>query len=173
MDINSTCETTYNYPSLKPIIPDTEWLVYLLYIWLLDTLFCYFFQDTASRFHLNGKEPILLGSIMLLKKMLYSTLLLETAALIFLKTVRSDISLSPKTWPPNEFDRMETMTLNRFERPKLLAVSNGKGLVAGTTEPFAVHSGMNALRKGGTAMDACLATALAGTQKVGIFFIAP
>ena len=56
--------------------------------------------------------------------MLYSTLLLVTAALIFLKTVRSDISLSPKTWPPNEFDRMERMTLNRFERPKPLAVSN-------------------------------------------------
>ena len=105
--------------------------------------------------------------------MLYSTLLLVTAALIFLKTVRSDISWSPKTWPPNEFDRMERMTLNRFERPKPLAVSNGKGLVAGTTEPFAVHSGMDALRKGGTAMDACLATALAGTQKVCFFFIAP
>ena len=107
--------------------------------------------------------------------MLYSTLLLVTAALIFLKTVRSDISLSPKTWLPNEFDRMERMTLNRFERPKPLAVSNGKGLVAGTTEPFTctVHSGMEALRKGGTAMDACLATALAGIQKVGIFFIAP
>ena len=105
--------------------------------------------------------------------MLYSTLLLVTAALTFLKTVRSDISLSPKTWPPNEFDRMERMSLRRFERPKPLAVSNGKGLVAGTTEPFAVHSGMDALRKGGTAMDACLATALAGIQKVGIFFIAP
>ena len=105
--------------------------------------------------------------------MLYSTLLLVTATLIFLKTIRSDISLSPKTWPLDEFDRMERMTLNRFERPKPLAVSNGKGLVAGTTEPFAVHSGMDALRKGGTAMDACLATALAGIQKVGIFFIAP
>ena len=105
--------------------------------------------------------------------MLYSTLLLVTAALIFLKTVRSDISLSPKTWLPNEFDRMERMTLNRFERPKPLVVSNGKGLVAGTTEPFVVHSGMDALRKGGTAMNACLAAALAGIQKVGIFFIAP
>ena len=105
--------------------------------------------------------------------MLYSTLLLVTAALIFLKTVRGDISLSPKTWPPNEFDRMERMTLNRFERPKPLAVSNGKGLVAGTTEPFTVHSGMDALRKGGTAMDACLAIAFAGIQKVGFFFIAP
>ena len=98
-----------------------------------------------------------------------STLLPVTAALIFLKTIRSDISLSPKTWPLDEFDRMERMTLNRFERPKPLAVSNGKGLMAATIEPFAVHSGMDALRKGGTAMYACLATTLAGIQKVGIF----
>ena len=106
--------------------------------------------------------------------MLYSTFLPVTATLICLKKVWSDIiSLSPKTWPPNEFDRMERMSLNRFERPKPLVVSNGKGLVAGTTEPFVVHSGMDALRKGGTAMNACLAAALAGIQKVGIFFIAP
>ena len=105
--------------------------------------------------------------------MLYSTLLPVTATLIFLKKVRSDISLSPKTWPPNEFDRMERMTLNRFERPKPSSVSNGKSLVARTTEPFAAHSGMDTLRKGGTAMDACLATAVAGIQKNGIFFIAP
>ena len=111
---------------------------------------------------------------MYVKYKLYSTFLPVTATLIFLKTVRSDIiSLSPKTWPPNEFYRMERMTLNSFERPKPLVVSNGKGLVAGTTEPFAVHSGMDALRKGGTAMNACLAAALAGIQKVGIFFIAP
>ena len=101
--------------------------------------------------------------------MLYSTLLPVTATLIFLKTVRSDISLSPKTWPPNEFDRMERMTLNRFERPKPSSVSNGKSLVARTTEPFAVHSGMDALRKGGTAMDACLATAVAGICKWDLF----
>lgn len=72
-----------------------------------------------------------------------------------------DVSLSPATWPQGEFDKLERMNLNRFERPKPLAVSQGKGLVAGTTEPFAVHSGMDALRKGGSAMDACLATALA------------
>ena len=105
--------------------------------------------------------------------MLYSTPSPVTATLIFLKKVRSDISLSPKIWPPNDFDRMKRMSLNRFERPKPLVVSNGKDLVAGTTEPFAVHSGMDTLRKGGTAMDACLATALAGIQKNGIFFIAP
>ena len=56
----------------------------------------------------------------------YSILLPVKAALIFLKTVRSDISLSPKTWPLDEFDRMDRRTLNRFERPKPLAVRTGK-----------------------------------------------
>ncbi|XP_078350937.1 glutathione hydrolase-like YwrD proenzyme isoform X2 [Oculina patagonica] len=76
------------------------------------------------------------------------------------QTAMCEISLSPATWLEGEFERLERMTLSRYERPKPLAVSAGKGLVAGTTEPFAVHSGMDALRKGGNAMDACLATAL-------------
>ena len=82
-----------------------------------------------------------------------------------------DVSLSPETWPQGEIDRLERMTLNRIERPKPLAVSNGKGVIAGTTEPLAVHSGMDALRKGGNAMDACLATALAGTKQVSLHVI--
>ena len=102
--------------------------------------------------------------------MLYSIFLPVTATLICLKKVRSDIiSLSPKTLPPNDFDRMERMTLNRFERPKPLFVSNGKSLVAGTTEPFVVHSGMDALRKGRTAMNACLAQLLQVSKKLGSF----
>ena len=80
------------------------------------------------------------------------------------QTATCEISLSPATWPQGEYERLERMTLSRFERPKPLAVSDGKGLVAGTTEPLAVHSGMDALRKGGNAMDACLATALTGTK---------
>lgn len=77
-------------------------------------------------------------------------------------TTVADVSLSPETWPSGEFDRLKRMSLSRYERPKPLAVSEGKGLVAATTVPFAVHSGMDAMRKGGNAMDACLATALAG-----------
>lgn len=88
--------------------------------------------------------------------------LLVATVLVFKEAAKCDVSLSPKTWPQGEFDRLERMTLNRYERPKPLAVSEGKGLVAGTTDPFAVHSGMDALRKGGNAMDACLATALTG-----------
>ena len=90
--------------------------------------------------------------------------LLFSAVLMFARTAICDTSLSPATWPEGEFERLEKMTLNRFERPKPLAVSPGRGLVAGTTEPLAVHSGMDALRKGGSAMDACLATALTGIK---------
>ena len=90
-------------------------------------------------------------------------LMLVAATLLKLSdTTVADVSLSPATWPSGEFDRLERMSLSRYERPKPLAVSEGKGLVAATTVPFAVHSGMDAMRKGGNAMDACLATALAG-----------
>ena len=65
--------------------------------------------------------------------------LLFSAVLMIARTSTCDTSLSPATWPPGEFERLEKMTLNRFERPKPLAVSAGKGLVAGTTEPLAVH----------------------------------
>ena len=86
------------------------------------------------------------------------------SAMLMARSATCDTSLSPATWPQGEFERLEKMNLNRFERPKPLAVSAGKGLVAGTTEPMAVHSGMDALRKGGNAMDGCLATALAGMK---------
>ena len=85
--------------------------------------------------------------------------------LLFLKLASAktrNMSLSPETWSPGEFDRIEQMNLDAILRPKPLAVSHGKGLVVGTTQPFAIHSGMDSLRKGGNAMDACLATALAG-----------
>ena len=92
------------------------------------------------------------------------SLLFSTVSMIA-RTANCDTSLSPATWPPGEFERLEKMTLNRFEQPKPLAVSAGKGLVAGTTEPLAVHAGLDALRKGGNAMDACLATALTGMKR--------
>ena len=93
---------------------------------------------------------------------MYRIFLFPIALLVPLWTPACGISLSPANWTQEEYDRLERMSLNRYERPKPLAVSEGRGMVAGTTEPFAVHSGMDALRKGGNAMDACLATALAG-----------
>ena len=70
------------------------------------------------------------------------------------------ISLSPKTWLLRDFQRLEALSQRR---PKPLAFSDGKGLVAGTSNALAVHSGTEVLRKGGNAMDACLTTALTGT----------
>lgn len=93
---------------------------------------------------------------------MYRIFLISIALLMPWWTPAWGISLSPANWTQEEYDRLERMSLNRYERPKPLAVSEGRGIVAGTTEPFAVHSGMDALRKGGNAMDACLATALAG-----------
>lgn len=73
------------------------------------------------------------------------------------------VTLSPESWPKEEFDRFERINLIKdYTRPKPLAYSSGEGVVAGTTNAFAVHAGIDALRKGGNAMDACLATAIAG-----------
>ncbi|KAK3730156.1 hypothetical protein QZH41_016930 [Actinostola sp. cb2023] len=71
------------------------------------------------------------------------------------------VTLSPESWPKEVFGRLERYNLlKEYTRPKPLAYSDGKGIVAGTTNAFAVHAGVDALRKGGNAMDACLATAI-------------
>lgn len=73
-------------------------------------------------------------------------------------------SFSPKTWAVDDFQRLEALSLlNSRRRPKPLAFSDGKGMVAGTGNGLAVHAGKEALRKGGNAMDACLTTILTGT----------
>lgn len=73
-------------------------------------------------------------------------------------------SFSPKTWAVDDFQRLEALSLlNSRRRPKPLAFSDGKGMVAGTGNALAVHAGKEALRKGGNAMDACLTTILTGT----------
>lgn len=78
------------------------------------------------------------------------------------------VSFSPKTWSPRDFQRLEGLSLPLYSRgrPKPLAFSDGKGLVAGTSSAMAVHAGKEALRKGGNAMDACLTTALTGTTEL-------
>lgn len=74
-----------------------------------------------------------------------------------------EVSLSPKTWFQRDLQRLEELSLyNSQRRPKPLAFSGGKGLVAGSGNALAVHAGKEALKKGGNAMDACLTTALTG-----------
>ena len=74
------------------------------------------------------------------------------------------VSFSPKTWFSRDFERLEALSLQHSQRrrPKPLAFSDGKGLVAGTSNPLAVHAGVETLKKGGNAMDACLTTAFTG-----------
>ena len=77
------------------------------------------------------------------------------------------VSFSPKNWFPRDLQRLETLSFQSAQRrPKPLAFSDGKGMVAGASSSLAVHAGTEALKKGGNAMDACLTTALAGTNSV-------
>lgn len=77
------------------------------------------------------------------------------------------VSFSPKAWFPRDLQRLEALSLQSARRrPKPLAFSDGKGMVAGTSSSLAVHAGTEALKKGGNAMDACLTTALTGTTSV-------
>ena len=79
------------------------------------------------------------------------------------------VSFSPKTWYPRDLQRLETLSFQSAQRrPKPLAFSDGKGMVAGASSSLAVHAGTEALKKGGNAMDACLTTALAGTSSVRV-----
>lgn len=79
------------------------------------------------------------------------------------------VSLSPKTWFQRDLQRLEALSLyDSQRRPKPLAFSDGKGLVAGTGNVLAVHAGTEALKKGGNAMDACLTTALTGMPFIHI-----
>jgi gamma-glutamyltranspeptidase/glutathione hydrolase len=64
---------------------------------------------------------------------------------------------SPARWPQHARDRY--LALQAFSDGDKVAVS-AKGMVAGTSEPFAVHAGLEALRNGGSAADAALTTAL-------------
>lgn len=72
------------------------------------------------------------------------------------------VSLSPSMWDAETFRRLEAMLLRKNPRPKPLEFSKDQGIVSGTTSVLSVHAGTEALRKGGNAMDACIATAMAG-----------
>jgi gamma-glutamyltranspeptidase/glutathione hydrolase len=72
---------------------------------------------------------------------------------------RSHWKLSPARW--SEAERKQFMDLERtWGQPKPLARGQ-KGMVVGHTGAFAIRAGIEALRQGGSAMDAALTTALA------------
>jgi gamma-glutamyltranspeptidase/glutathione hydrolase len=66
--------------------------------------------------------------------------------------------LSPDQWPKEGRERYLTLE-NEFGKPHTGAVGS-KGMVAGTSNPFAVHAGLEALKHGGNAADAVLTSAL-------------
>lgn len=68
------------------------------------------------------------------------------------------LDLSPNEWPKDELEKY--LELNQhFGRPVPL-VYGKKGMIAATSNALAIHAGMEALKKGGSAVDAALITAL-------------
>src|SRR5262245_58670767 len=66
--------------------------------------------------------------------------------------------MSPEAWPPGELEKYWQLQITtNWPNP---AVEGSKGMVAVTTEAFAARVGLEALRQGGSAADAALATAL-------------
>ncbi|MEO8375870.1 MAG: gamma-glutamyltransferase, partial [Sphingomonas bacterium] len=67
--------------------------------------------------------------------------------------------LSPAHWPEAERLRLEQREAAIWPT-EIRSASSRQGLVTGTASPIAVHAGAEALRQGGTAADAAIATAL-------------
>ncbi|MEO7688995.1 MAG: gamma-glutamyltransferase [Sphingomonas sp.] len=67
--------------------------------------------------------------------------------------------LSPARWPKAERLRLEQREAAIWPS-EIRSTSSRQGLVTGTASPIAVHAGAEALRQGGTAADAAIATAL-------------
>ncbi|MDH4270358.1 MAG: gamma-glutamyltransferase [Candidatus Aminicenantes bacterium] len=66
--------------------------------------------------------------------------------------------LSPDQWPREERERYLALE-DDIGKPAAAAVGS-KGMVAGTSNPFAIHAGLEALKQGGSAADAVLTSAL-------------
>lgn len=69
-----------------------------------------------------------------------------------------DLDLSPATWPEGELVRYLEWSRDWGEPGP--PASGSAGMVVGTSQPLAVRAGLEALERGGTAMDAACVTAL-------------
>lgn len=87
------------------------------------------------------------------------TTLITMAAMVGMPLAASAQDLSPGHWPESA-----RLALERREAAiwptEIRKSEGGKGQVTGTASPVAVHAGVEALRHGGTAADAAIATAL-------------
>jgi gamma-glutamyltranspeptidase / glutathione hydrolase len=86
-------------------------------------------------------------------KLMVSLILLSASASV------SAADLSPGKWPAQERARLEQMEQALWPSTTR-AVEGRSGFIAATLSPIATHVGMQALRSGGTAADAAIATAL-------------
>jgi gamma-glutamyltranspeptidase/glutathione hydrolase len=66
------------------------------------------------------------------------------------------ISLSPEHWPPQALQALWEQNRS-YGHPQVEVQATG-GMVAATTEPLAIHAGVEALRQGGNALDALITT---------------
>src|SRR5262245_17534604 len=85
---------------------------------------------------------------------------------LFGQAPRADTKFLPDQWPKEDLDHysalqsgFEGQSRKRIE-PQRSAVSS-RVMIAGTSEPFAVHAGLEVLKHGGNAADAALTTSLA------------
>ena len=86
-------------------------------------------------------------------------LLLRLCAAALPAVAAADPSLSPLAWDPAVFARISALNA---AAPRAQEMASGSGgLVAGTSNALAVYAGVYALEAGGTAMDACVAAAIA------------
>ena len=74
-------------------------------------------------------------------------------------TAAPQVNLEPSAWPQGDLERY-TELQRVFGADKTPATGRG-GMVVGTTGALAVRAGVEALRQGGTAMDAAITTSLA------------
>jgi len=70
-----------------------------------------------------------------------------------------EVNLSPLNWPEGELAKYIEIN-SVFGGPKQLGEGT-KGIVCGTTYPLAVRAGLEALKQGGSAVDAAMVTSLA------------
>jgi len=84
---------------------------------------------------------------------------ITVALIVCIATPGAAADLSPARWPEAERLRLEQREAAIWPT-EIRSASSRQGLVTGTASPIAVHAGAEALRQGGTAADAAIATAL-------------
>jgi len=75
------------------------------------------------------------------------------------KKSANEVDLSPANWPEGELEKFTKLNQS-MGKPKPF-VEGENGMIAGTSAALAVRAGMEALKQGGSAVDAALATSIA------------